>query len=228
MLRRAALGVSVSDATQEDAELVKLPEIRGVKINEFSLPNSPAEKAGLGAGDIVVAVGGEPVQYVAQLQQAVGFKSPGDVVKVEVARKGGVRRTYNVRLIAQADASELAAAESSDAEPAEPAEVSSDIQDRLGITVSPVTADVAQELGLSSTGRGVVVESIDPYGPAEGRGLFAGASVITRIENTPVRTEADLRNAIRNIEEGEIVTISAMARAPDRRWQTAIVRIRIR
>ena len=227
-VERAALGVSVSDATQEDAELVKLPEIRGVKINEFSLPNSPAEKAGLEPGDIVVAVDGEPVEYVAQLQQAVGFKSPGDVVKVEVARKGGVRRTYNVRLIAQTEAAELAAAESSAVEPAEPADVSSEVQDRLGIAVSTLTPAIARELGVPAAGRGVLVESVDPYGPAEGRGLFPGESVITKIENTPIRSEADLRNAIRKIPAGDIVTITSFApRLNDGRGQTAIVRIRI-
>ena len=106
-VQRALLGVNVNDADAEDAEYVGLKEIRGVKIERFPDP-SPARAAGLEIGDIIVAIDGQPVQYIAQLQQVVGFRKPGEVVKVEVARKGGVRKTFNVRLVAAEAATELA------------------------------------------------------------------------------------------------------------------------
>ncbi len=86
-VRRAALGISIRDASPEDAEVVGLSEVRGVLINDFSFSNSPAEQAGLQAGDIIVAIDGSDVNYTAQLQQVVGFKQPGDRIVVTAATR---------------------------------------------------------------------------------------------------------------------------------------------
>lgn len=229
-VERAALGVLVSDATQEDADYVKLPEIRGVRVNDFPTTGSPARRAGLEPGDIIIAVDGQPVEYVAQLQQIVGFRKPGEVVKVEVARKGGVRRTFNVQLVAQAETTELAGSGGREG-PAEPGEGSSVIKDRLGITVSPLSAEVARELRLPASTRGVVVETVDPYGPADG--LLSPSSqvvnILTEIEGRPIRTDADIRDAIRNLPAGDVVSISVFyPQANDGRGQAGVVRIRLR
>src|ERR671917_2100516 len=96
-VHRAALGVSVQNASANDAAYVGLPEIRGVLVQDFT-EDSPARKAGIEPGDIIIAVAGKPVEYVGQLQQQVGFRKAGEKVKVEVARKGGVRKTLEVQL----------------------------------------------------------------------------------------------------------------------------------
>ena len=98
-VQRAVLGVEVTDADAEDASYVGLAEIKGVTIQRFT-GDSPAKRAGLETGDIIVSIDGAPVEYTAQLQQVVGFRKPGETVKVEVARKGGQRKTFNVRLVA--------------------------------------------------------------------------------------------------------------------------------
>ena len=79
--------------TLNDAAYVGLPEIRGVVVKDIPSDDSPAKAAGIEPGDVIIAVDGKPVEYVGQLQQVIGFRRPGDVVKVEVARKGGVRKT---------------------------------------------------------------------------------------------------------------------------------------
>ena len=62
---------------------------------------------------------GKPVEYVGQLQQVIGFRKPGEVVKVEVARKGGVRKTFNVKLQPLNEQPQLAAADEGDTDNAE-------------------------------------------------------------------------------------------------------------
>ena len=90
------------------------PEIRGVVVKDIPTDDSPAKAAGIEPGDIIVAVDGKPVEYVGQLQQVIGFRKPGDVVKVEVARKGGVHKTFNVKLQPLNDTPQVAAAEDED------------------------------------------------------------------------------------------------------------------
>src|SRR3954462_14489685 len=79
-VNRVAMGVSVQNATANDAEYVGLPDIRGVLVQDFTA-NSPAKKAGMQPGDIIVAIDGKPVEYVGQLQQQVAFRKAGDMVK---------------------------------------------------------------------------------------------------------------------------------------------------
>jgi serine protease Do len=209
---------------------VKLSEIRGVKVEEFSMRNSPAERAGLQPGDIIITIDGQPVEYVAQLQRIVGFKRPGETVKVEVARKGGVRRTLSVKLEAQREETELVSRGEPEDAP-EPADSDRDIKERLGVKVTPLTAELAREMNAPANLRGLLVEDVDPYGPADGL-LFppaAGGSVITAIEGTPVRTEADLRAALKAARPGEVVSLTVFIPGGNRgRGLTRIARVRVK
>src|SRR5213594_3013366 len=99
-VERAVIGVSIRPITPEDAEDAKLTDIHGVVVNDYSGDDSPAKRAGIQAGDVIIAVDGQSIESVAQLQQRVGFKKPGETVQVSVVRSGGVRKTIPVRLVA--------------------------------------------------------------------------------------------------------------------------------
>lgn len=208
-VQRAALGIEVNDARENDAAYVGLKEIRGVVINGF--PDgiaSPAEKAGLQPGDVIVSIDGQRVDYVAQLQQVVGFRRPGDAVKVEVARKGGVRKTFSVNLIAQEDSARLARNDEVERPKATPEDDVS--YDELGISAQSVTPAMAQEYDLGRDIRGVMVTEVDPNGPSYQELLSpedGGPEIITAVEGTPVRTEAELRASLRSAGHGTIVTL---------------------
>jgi serine protease Do len=208
-VHRAALGVSIDNVTLNDAAYVGLPEIRGVVVKDIPNDDSPAKAAGILPGDVIIAVDGKPVERVGQLQQVIGFRKPGDVVKVEVARKGGVRKTFNVKLQALNDQPQLAAADQGDSDEAGASGGSA--MNRLGITVEPVTPEVSQQLQLPSNMRGLVVTDVTPGGPSW-ETLFDdpqrnGPDIILSVEGKPVRTEADLRNALKAEKPGSIVTI---------------------
>ena len=112
-VERAALGILVRDASPEDAEYAGLGKVSGVLVQDYGSEDSPAKRAGIQPGDIIVSVDDKPVEYVAQLQEAIAFRKPGDAVSVEVARKGGRRETIRVPL-QRAEAERMASVTSAD------------------------------------------------------------------------------------------------------------------
>jgi serine protease Do len=209
-VHRAALGVSIQDVSLNDAQYVGLPEISGVVVKDIPSDDSPAKKAGIEPGDIIVAIDGKPVGYVGQLQQQVGFRKPGDVVKVEVARKGGVRKTFQVKLQPLQDAPQLAANSDSGGGNDNAGTSGSAVMRRMGISVQPVTAQIAQQLQLPVDARGLLVTDVTPGGPSwdgvldESRG---GPDIIVAVEGKPVKTEADLRAVLKEQLPGAVVTL---------------------
>src|SRR5882724_1271688 len=136
-VERAALGVTVRNASPNDAAYVGLPDIRGVVVEDYGSEDSPAKKAGLEPGDIIVSIDGKPVECVGQLQQQIAFRRPGGTEKVEVARKGGVRKTFEVRLQALPAPRQTASADSDDTSDTAAAQGASSLG-KLGITVAPL------------------------------------------------------------------------------------------
>jgi serine protease Do len=188
---------------------VGLPEIRGVVVKDIPNDDSPAKAAGIVPGDVIIAVDGKPVERVGQLQQVIGFRRPGDVVKVEVARKGGVRKSFDVKLQALNDNPQVAANDQEDS--GADSSPGGTAMNRLGISVEPVTPDIAQQLQLPNGMRGLVVTDVTPGGPSWETLLDDpqrnGPDIILSVEDKPVRTEADLRNALKAQKPGSIVTL---------------------
>jgi serine protease Do len=209
-VHRAALGVSIQDVGLNDAQYVGLPEIRGVVVKDIPNDDSPAKRAGMEPGDIIVAIDGKPVGYVGQLQQEVGFRKPGDVVKVEVARKGGVRKTFEVKLQPLQDAQQLADNAPAGGDSDNARTPGGSVMRRMGVSVQPVTPQIAEQLQLPADARGLIVTEVTPGGPAwevlldETRG---GPDIILAVEGKAVKTEADLRTALKDQAPGSVVTL---------------------
>ncbi|MFQ5703837.1 MAG: trypsin-like peptidase domain-containing protein [Gemmatimonadales bacterium] len=230
---RAALGVQITQADAVDAEAVGLKEIRGVRIEDFSGDNSPAKRAGLKPGDIIVELDGTKVQYVAQLQQIVGFKKPGTVVNVTVLRDNGKRHTYKVRLI---EANTSPKQQLASGRPDKP-EDSDSFESKIGIGVQPFSKRDAREAGIpGSVPTGLAVTEVEEDGPADGR-LFASnlrqgfIEIITDVNNQPVSTRTDLDNVLRDIPHGDIIMLHVarvIIRQSDVQVSRQAVRIKIR
>jgi len=207
-VQRAALGLTVRNASPNDAAYVGLPDIRGVTVQDFGSESSPARKAGLEPGDIIVTVDGEPVEYVGQLQQKVAFRRPGDAVKVEVARKGGVRKTFTVRL--QELPSPKAVAEAGGTDTGDTLEAGAAAFDRLGVTVASLDPDDIDRFQLRDDQRGLLVTAVRAGGPAWGRLTGpdrGGPDIILEVEGTPVKTTADLRRVLQEQRSEAIVSL---------------------
>jgi serine protease Do len=208
-VHRSAMGVTVQNATANDAEYVGLPDIRGVLVQDFT-PDSPAKKAGMEPGDIIVSVDGKPVEYVGQLQQQVAFRKAGEVVKVEVARKGGVRKAMAVRLQEVASTRELAGRSSGSSNEADSDDSSATSIDLLGLTVQPLDQDAVQRFELASDQRGLLVTGVAPGGPSYGEVADpdnGGPDILLEVEGKPVKTTADLKQALKSYKADDIVSL---------------------
>ncbi|HEY8259431.1 MAG TPA: Do family serine endopeptidase [Gemmatimonadales bacterium] len=220
-VERAALGVTVRNISPNDAAYVGLPDIRGIVVQDYGSETSPARKAGIEPGDIIVSIDGKPVEYVGQLQQQIAFRRPGETVKVEVARKGGVRKTFDVRLQELPAAKETAlAADSSDDAADDTGSGAASFQG-LGITVAPLGSDDVQQLSLKSDQRGLLVTDVDEGGPSWGElvdGDHSGPDIILTVEGTPVKTPGELRRVLASEKPGSVVSLQVYnPRAQSRR-----------
>src|SRR2546428_399118 len=88
-VERAVMGIGIVDADENDASAVGLKQITGVVVKSYTDDNSPAKKAGIQLGDVIVALDGESIDNTPQLQQKVAFKKPGETVEITVLRQGG-------------------------------------------------------------------------------------------------------------------------------------------
>jgi serine protease Do len=226
-VERAVMGVSIRDADQADAQAVGLSSIRGVTVRDYTSDDSPAKAAGIQQGDVIVAVDGQPVQSVPQLQQRVGFKKPGDVVQVTFVRAKGEQKTVSVRLTSAPSGED----NSGDNETAQRRD-SAPTEGPLGISVEPLTQEDVRDPDLRPilrAGGALVVTQVSPDGPAYQKLADASSGypdIILKVNGQPTRTVPQFRAAVATIRKGDIATLSVLRRTPDG-WVGDVVRLRI-
>src|SRR2546421_1420321 len=139
-VERAVMGIGIVDADENDAAAVGLKQITGVVVRSFTDDNSPAKKAGIQLGDVIVTLDGESIDNTPQLQQKVAFKKPGDAVQITVLRQGGERKALTVRLARAPSEADTDVASAG----AKPKKDASTREEMLGVSVQPLTQDDAQ------------------------------------------------------------------------------------
>jgi serine protease Do len=191
---RAYLGVMAQEVTPSIAKAFHETEVRGALIGDVT-PNSPAQKAGLEKGDIILDINGKPVNNSAELRMHVSLMAPGTKVDVKVFR-GGAEKTLPLT---------LAEMPTETARTEQPESSSEDAME--GITVENVTAQAARQLRLPATASGVVVTNVDPASKAADSGLRRG-DVIQEVNHKPVRNTADFESAMRNAKEATLLLVN--------------------
>jgi serine protease Do len=199
--RRAALRVNVEDVTSADARAFRLPEPRGVVVQDFP-DDSPAEKAGIERGDVIVALDGRRIERVGQLQRMIASHEPGERVNVSVIRYGE-DLTFSVR---------LAEAELPQPEPprAEATERPGNVL--IGVRVENLDPAMLRRCGLEGQGdlEGVVVIEVARFGPAWNAGLQQICWLIRRVNGEPVTSTDDFDRVMDQAERGDVVSLEAV------------------
>ncbi|MEZ4417080.1 MAG: trypsin-like peptidase domain-containing protein [Gemmatimonadota bacterium] len=194
---RPWLGVQVVQVSPEDAEAFRLPDVSGVLVQAVT-DDSPADAAGLLQGDVIVAVDGKAVMSGGSLQEMIAVRRQGERVDVEYYRDGS-RRSTEVRL-GEAPVNPRATADRRPQGSTTSAEV-----EHLGLSVRPLTRDLAEQLGYEHAG-GIAVAEIDPSGPAALKGITSGMQLL-EIDGRRVDSVEDATDAFHGVEAGKVVTL---------------------
>lgn len=161
---RGFLGVTLQPMTKEFAEVFGVAKVEGGLIADVS-KDSPADKAGLKQGDVIVKFNGLPVVNIGALRNHIALLPPGSRVTLTILRNN---HTQDI----QAEIGKFPTTEKPAASTATPAK-----ENKLGIEVEDLTPDIAKSLGYTEE-KGVVVTKVDPKGPAALVGLKKGSLII--------------------------------------------------
>jgi serine protease Do len=181
VVTRGWIGVQIQPVTQDIADSLGLKEAHGALVAEAQA-NSPAAKAGVESGDVVVAVNGAEVKDARDLAKKIGALAPNETVKLGILRKGN-EKTVSVTLGTFPNEKQARAetnGRQSDNDSGVP---------QLGLSLAPASAVAGADAN------GVVVTGVDPNGPAAERGFKSG-DVITEVAGKTVERPSDVRNAI--------------------------------
>jgi len=173
---RGRLGVGILDVNQALAESFGLKKTAGALVTSVE-KDSPAAKAGLEPGDVIVRYNGKDVNTSAQLPVLVSNTKPGEVAKLDVVRKGDSKRLDVT--VGELKAEKVADANDSKLE-----------QGRLGVAVRALSPQERQQSGIAN---GVVVENAT--GAAATAGIQPG-DVILSVNNTPVKDVEQLKQLV--------------------------------
>jgi serine protease Do len=175
---RGWLGVQVQRVTPELAKSFGLDRERGALVADV-MADTPAEKAGIERGDIIVEFNGRKIEEMNDLPRLVASISPNTEVPVKLLRKGQ-EKVAQVK-IAEMKEERVAAG-------------SGTLEEGLGLTVQELTPEIARNLGVSEA-KGIVVANVEDGTPADEAGIRRG-DVIVEINQKKVENLRDYRAAL--------------------------------
>ena len=193
-VRRGWLGVKIQTVSEDIAESLGVAENTGALVSAVT-PESPAAKAGLQPGDLILKFDGKDVSTMRGLPRLVAQAPIGKSVDMELLR-GGDKKTIQVvvgRLEEEDVEADLKEPDKKDEEQAKPETV-------LGLSVTPLTDELRTQLGFDKKVKGLLVTGIDPDSPAAGKNLKLG-DVIVEAQQNPITTVDDLNAALEKVKK---------------------------
>lgn len=174
---RGFLGVTLQPVDKDIAAGFNLDKAEGALISDVT-PDSPADKAGLKQGDIILEFNGKPIKNYHSFRNDIALMNPGATVSLKVNRKGKI---LNISVV-------LGSASNSNLSPGV-------MNQKLGIEVEPLTPELSRQLGYNKNEMGVVITKVKPGSPASLAGLRPGF-LILEVNQKSVTTIADYTAAL--------------------------------
>jgi serine protease Do len=205
VVHRGYLGVQVGPLEPDVASQLGVDSNTGIVVTRV-FDNTPASKGGIQAGDIITTVGGKTVRDGRELQRLVGtlpLKKPVDVNLI----RDGKTKVVSVTIEEQPAEYGLVSQQSSPSRTPRGEKDAVNI-DKVGMEVSDLTDELAEQFGYKEDAKGVVITSVEQGGIASEAGLRRGLLVV-KIDKKPVTSASTARAAVQkgNLEKGVLLQI---------------------
>jgi serine protease Do len=200
--RRGWLGVRIQDVTPDIAEAMGLAEASGALVTD--VPEGPAKDAGIKQNDVITRFDDQPVGDAGDLTRRVADAPIGEAVPVIIQRDGQTE-TLAVTLGRREEAEATTMPASSPA-PEAPTEM-----EQLGLTLSVLTAEMREKLGLDASAEGLMVMAVDQASEAFTKGLREGDMITEAGQQKVVRLE-DLEDRISEAKDAGRKSILLLVR----------------
>jgi serine protease Do len=187
-VQRGYLGVHIQSITEEIADSLGLDNTAGALVSQV-MEDSPAEKAGIESGDVILSYGGKKLSKMRDLPKLVALTAKDTEVEIEIWRDDQ-NKTLHAD-IGSNDEPQLASALIND-----------DMSPSLGLSLASLDSKKIEKYGLDENAVGVVIVDVAPNSSAAERGLREG-DLITRVDKTEVTSPDDVVNAIASSRESK-------------------------
>jgi len=190
---RGWLGVAIQNVDKELAKSFDLKQAGGILVSEVQ-DNSPASKAGLKQGDVIIRLNDIPMENVSELRNKVAMIIPGSKAELVVVRKGR-KKQINVTIGEQPSDFGKTALSGNDQKSLE----------NYGITLQELTRELGERLGYDE-GSGVVISDVKADSPAAEQGLKPGY-LIEEVNRHAVSSLQDLRDVLAKTSSGKRILL---------------------
>jgi serine protease Do len=187
---RGQLGISIQEISKDLADSFDLKSTKGILVADV-LADSPAEKAGLKTGDVILKLNGDDITDLGAFRNKIAMTAPGTNVELLIMRDGNTKK-INVKI---GELNEVRTQMMG----------TSDIVHNLGLQVQDLTNETAQLYGIP-VDKGIVVTGVAAYSPAAMKGIKPG-TVILSVNRNPIGSVLDFNKALKDASQKKKVLL---------------------
>ena len=213
---RGYIGVKLQNLTPELAKALNVSQDHGAVINEVT-KNSPGDKAGLKADDVVISLDGKKVDSSSALSRQVALRAPNSSVTLGVVRNGK-SQDFKVTLTSRpGDLDKVGDARGPT--PGGKSQRDETNRQRIGLTIQSIDPRTAEANGLPS--KGAVITEVQPGSPADAAELAPGM-VVTEAAGKKIASADDLSRLLKDAKPGSTILLRVSIRQPNREETTLL------
>jgi len=198
-VQRGFLGVVIQDLGQDLAASFDRDSTDGALVSDVPA-GSPAAKAGIRPGDIIIRMGDDPIEDIDSLRFLAANTTPGTIVSIAYVRDGQEQ-------IAEVEMGEL--------ESTPPTHTSARDSRSLGMSLQSLTGAVARQLDIEADTRGVLVTRVEPFSEASRAGIRLN-DVILNVNGTDIENVSDFERALRDKDQSKGVRLTVLSGSTQR------------